>query len=174
MNFAALFVTVVVIMSNPKFGCVSYFSCNFFNKAFANVLFFPRPTHFTETTSRTSGFLLSATILSSLFSGVAFNKYVSKQEISIGRCPTNVSLSPDLKTPIAFLSHSIVSFTHQILSNIWYPNVFVNMGSRNSCLELNFIIQFIRCWQYSRHMFLLKFYPSEVNVLQSLNGIFVM
>ena len=65
--------------------------------------------------------------------GAAFKKYVSKQEISIGRCPTNASLLPDLKTPIAFilsLFFSSVSFRHQILSNRWYPNVFVKHDVR--------------------------------------------
>ena len=47
----------------------------------------------------------------------------------------------------------------------------VNMMSANSCLELNFIIQLIRYCQYSRHISRLKFYLSEINVLQSLNGI---
>ena len=44
----------------------------------------------------------------------------------------------------------------------------------NNCLELNFIIQFICYWQYSRHISLLKFYLSKVNILLSLNGTFVM
>ena len=40
------------------------------------------------------------------------------------------------------------------------------MMPENNWLELNFLIQFIRCWKYSGHIFLLKFNSSEVNVLQ--------
>ena len=59
---------------------------------------------------------------------------------------------------------SSVCSTYQILSNRWYPTVFVNMMSANSCLELNFITHFIRYWQYSRHISL-KICSNEINVI---------
>ena len=72
-------------------------------------------------------------------------------------------------------------FTLKLLDNSLFlmqtnSNVVIGLNTMftNSCLELNFIIQFIRYWQYSRHIYLLKFYSSEFNVLQSLNGIFVL
>ena len=88
LHFIELFVTVVLIISN------FFFPCNFFNKLFANILFSVRATYFAGTTNPTSRCLFPATIASSLFSGAAFKKYVGKQGISFGRCPTNVSLSP--------------------------------------------------------------------------------
>ena len=114
LHFVTL-VTIVVITSNSKFGCFFFFSCNLLNKIFANVLFFVRATYFAGTISPTSRFLFPTTIASSLFSGAAFKKFVSKQEISIGRCPTSVSLSPYLKTSIAFLSCSMASSRVSVL-----------------------------------------------------------
>ena len=99
LHFVALFFIVVVIILNSKFRF--FFSYNFFNKIFANVLFFVRAVHFAWAASR---FLFPTTIASSLFSGNAFKKHVNKQKICIGRCPANVSISPDLKTLISFLS----------------------------------------------------------------------
>ena len=97
------FVTVVVVISNSKFGCFLSFSCNFPAKTFANVLFFVRVAYFAGTTNPTSRFLFPITIALSLFSGDASKKYVSGHEISIGICPTKVSGSSDLKAPMALL-----------------------------------------------------------------------
>ena len=137
LHFVALFVIVVVI-SNSKFGMLFFFSCNLFNKTFANVLFFVRAMYFALTTSQTFCFLFPAAIASSLFSGVAFKKYVIKQEIYIGTCLANVSLSPDLKTSISFLSYSIAFSRASILHTklcpidgsqmslwIWCPRIAV-------------------------------------------------
>ena len=62
------------------------FSCNFFSKIFANVLFFVGATYFAGKKSQISRFPFPATIALSLFLGAALQIYVSKQEISIGRC----------------------------------------------------------------------------------------
>ena len=97
------FVTVVVVISNSKFGCFLFFSCNSPAKTFANVLFFVRVAYFAGTTNPTSRFLFPITITLSLFSGDTSKKYVSRRrhEIFIGRCPTKVPGSSDIKTPMA-------------------------------------------------------------------------
>ena len=63
-----------------------FFSSTFPDKTFAKVLFPVRATFFVETTSSTSRFLFPITIAMSLFSGDASQKYISRHEISIGRC----------------------------------------------------------------------------------------
>ena len=85
------FVTVVVVISNSKFGCFLFSFCNFPAKTFVNVLFFVRAAYFAGTTNPTSRFLFPITIALSLFSEDASKKYVSRHEISIGRCPNQDS-----------------------------------------------------------------------------------
>ena len=87
-----------------KIWIIFFFTCNFSDKIFANVLFFVRVTLRWDRFC----FLFSLSMIAlSLFSGDAFKKYANKQKISIGRCPANVSFLSDLKTLIAFISDSI-------------------------------------------------------------------
>ena len=66
-----------------------FLSYNFFNKIFANFLFFVKATYFTGTTSQTFRFLFPTMIALSFISETTYKKYVSKQEISIGRWPVH-------------------------------------------------------------------------------------
>ena len=53
----AIFVTIAVRISNSKFGCCLFFSCNFPNKIFANGLLFVKAKYFARTRIPTSRFL---------------------------------------------------------------------------------------------------------------------
>ena len=83
-------ITLVVMISNSKFGCFSFFSFNFSNNMFPKILLPVKATYFAGTTSPTSLFLFPITNALSLFLGAAFKKFVSKQESSIGKCPTSL------------------------------------------------------------------------------------
>jgi len=78
-------ITLVVITSNSKLGCFSFFLGKLSNNVFLNILLIVKATYFAGTTSPTSLFLFRSINALSLFPGAAFRKVVSKQEISISR-----------------------------------------------------------------------------------------
>ena len=153
LYFVTLFVTLVVIMSNSKFGCLFFLLCNFFNKIFANVLFFVRAT--------SPGQQVQLSVFS--FNQRSHRAYF--QELLLRSMSVNkrfllaISLSPELKTLVAFLWYSIASSRVSVLHTKFCPIDGTQMSLEIWCL---------------RHISLLKFYSSEINVLQSLTGIFVM
>ena len=116
-TFCCVICYSIVIISNLKFRCLFLFSCNFFIKIFANVLFFVTATCFAGTTSPISQWRSHRAYFQQLLlKSMSVNKRFLLSDAQL-----NVSLSPDLKTPITLLSYSIAFSWVSALHSKFFP-----------------------------------------------------